>query len=251
MSNEFLLYVSSKMLLSFDETRTNILTSIFIIIMIAMLTTLIIFALVNENNDLPNAITLVVEVFIGITISVILYIYSQKQHDNNQKQGRDIKCILDNIQPLVKDLNHSRVEERKFASHMLVFSLEYLIKQIDYILQLDDKYEQATTDREKTRILMLRQKRIGRIRRILSGRIDYLNIARIFNAEAALKYDDLRMSVVIAQAFWAPDCYDDRRTESLAYWNDCVKNCEILKDIVKPDDYDNEHIYGLAHWDDY
>ena len=249
IKRKILWYVSWIMILGNDKASGQIVKYFLVIWAMTIIVIVSIFLITNENDYLLNAITLVVEVSIGVTISVIVYVYSQKQHDNNQKQGRDIKSILDKIQPIVKDLEHGRIEERKLASQILFLSLENSIKLISYILQLDDKYEQTTTDEQKTRVLTLQQKRIEQIRQTLNGGIDYLDIARIFDAETAAKYDDLRMSVVIAQTFWAQDDYDNKHTDNRAYWESCVKDCETLKDIVKPDDYDNKHTYDRAYWE--
>ena len=249
IKRKILWYVSWIMILGNDKASGQIVKYFIVIWAVTIIVIVSIFIIINENDYLLNATTLVVEVSIGVTISVIVYVYSQKQHDNNQKQGRDIKSILDKIQPIVKDLEHGRIEERKLASQILFLSLENSIKLISYILQLDDKYEQATTDEQKTRILTLQQKRIEQIRQTLNGGIDYLDIARIFDAETAAEYDDLRISVVMAQAFWAQDNYDNKHTDNRVYWESCVKECEALKDIVKPDDYDNKHTYDRAYWE--
>ena len=57
------------MSLGYGKAQTNILTIIFIITMMVMLVTPVIFVLVDENSDWPNALTLVVEVAVGVLIA--------------------------------------------------------------------------------------------------------------------------------------------------------------------------------------
>ena len=203
---------------------------------LTILTINLILPIINENNDWPNVITLVVEVSIGGTISVIVYVYSKRQHDDNQKQSRDIKNILDNIQPLVKDLEHGRVEERKFLSHALFLSLNSLIRKINDVLRLDGKYEQETIDKKKTQILIQQQKRIDYMISMLNIGINYLDMARIFGTDITRRYQNLQIDIQWAQMrCFTPEEYDSERVGSKKSWKDCIESCEILIDAVKPD----------------
>ena len=64
-----------------DKTQTNILTVGFITAMLVVLTALVIFVIADKDNDWPNALTLVVEVAVGLSIAVIVYIHSKVQNE--------------------------------------------------------------------------------------------------------------------------------------------------------------------------
>ena len=227
--------MSGIIILDNNKALRQILKAVIVIVVLTIFTIHLILLIINENNDWPNLITLVVEISIGGTISVIVYVYSKRQHDDNQKQSSDIKNILDNIQPLVKDLERGRIEERKLASRALFLSLKGLIRRIDDILRLDDKYEQKTTDEQKIQILMRQQKIIEQMRSILNIGINYLDMARIFSAETATKYSDVQTDIVMAQISLTPEDHNSEHVYNRKYWEECIKQCETLKEMVKLD----------------
>lgn len=48
----------------------------------------------NNTNDLLNATTLSAEIIFGIFISLVVYIYSKRQHDLNKKQQENIELLI-------------------------------------------------------------------------------------------------------------------------------------------------------------
>ena len=221
------------MSLGSDKTQTNILTVGFITAMLVMLTAPVIFAIADENNDWPNALTLVVEVAVGAIIAVIVYIHSKAQHKENQKSNNRTNRILE-------ELERSHMAERRLVSDALVPRVDDVIRILKYALQQDNKHNGMPAE-EREKILARQQRKIINLPSRLNLIIPYYELARIFDETAARLYRDLQTHIgTIPTEFSSIEDYDDERAYVVESWEACLHKCQMLGDYVEElmKDYD-------------
>ena len=214
------------MSLGYDKAQTNILTIIFIITMMVMLVTPVIFVLVDENSDWPNALTLVVEVAVGVLIAIIVYIHSNAQHHANRELSSRMTGIL-------KELERSNMAERRLVSRALVLRLGDVIRRLEYVLQQDDKYNIASPE-ERKKILTRQQRQTKDLTSQSNLGIHYHELARIFDEEAAEMYRDLQIQLQeISISFSDIEYYNTNRADNIEFRKACINHCKMLMDYVE------------------
>ena len=207
------------MSLGSDKTQTNILTVGFITAMLVVLTALVIFAIADENNDWPNALTLVVEVAVGAIIAVIVYIHSKAQNDAIQESNRRMTRVLE--------------EECQFATQALTLRMDYTISGLKRILSIDTTYEKSATDTDKEKCLtMLRNMAQDTLSKSDVG-IDLLALVRIFGKDLAIMYWNIRIQLGIIQQESLTKTYDLERTDYREFCEDCLTRCTTLRERVE------------------
>ena len=217
------------MLLSFDETRTNILTTMFIITMIVILIVPITFALVNENNDWPNMLTLIVEVAVGILIAIIVYVHSNYQHNTNKKLNKRMNSML-------KEIERSNAAERRLVSDALILRLNGMIRRMKNVVRQDSKHDIAT-DQERKTILIRQQQNTNDLVSLSDLKIPYHELARIFDDGIVRLYRGIHAQLeTMPASFSNIENYDDNRTYNIGCYKKCISDCESLIDRV------NQHV---------
>ena len=198
------------MSLGFDKMQIKILTIIFIITMIVLLITPIVFALVNENNDWPNMLTLIVEVAVGILIAIIIYVHSNYQHNTNKK-------LSDNMNNMLKEIKRSNAAERRLVSVALVRRLEGVIRRIDNVVLQDSKHDTATSKERET--ILMRQQNTNDLVSLSDLEIPYHVLARIFDDNIVGLYRDINVQLKnMPTPFSNIEDYDEWRICYIDYW---------------------------------
>ena len=214
------------MSLGYGKAQTNILTIIFIITMMVMLVTPVIFVLADENSDWPNALTLVVEVAVGVLIAIIVYIHSNAQHHANRELSGRMTGIL-------KELERSNMAERRLVSRALVLRLGDVIRSLEYVLQQDDRYNIASPE-EREKILAQQQRQTKDLTSQSNLGIHYHELARIFDEEAVEMYRDLQIQLQeIPISFSDIEYYNANRADNIEFWKTCINHCKMLMDYVE------------------
>ena len=212
--------------LGIDKTQKNILKAVFITIGLLILIGWIIVEIIDENNDWPNALTLVVEVAVGAIIAVIIYIHSRAQHEENKKSN-------DRTNRILEELERSHMAERRLVSGALVPRVDDVIRILMYALQQDDKHNGLSTE-EREKILARQQRKIINLPSRLNLSIPYYELARIFDETAASLYRDLQTHIgTIPTKFSSIEDYDDERAYVRESWEACLRKCQMLGDYVE------------------
>ena len=197
--------------------------------MMVMLVTPVIFVLVDENSDWPNALTLMVEVAVGVLIAIIVYVYSKTQYNTSQELSSRMNHIL-------QELERGHMSERRLVSRALVLRLHSVFRILERVLQQDAKYTISSIE-ERENILTRQQQRTKDIVSQLDLRISPLKLARIFDDSIARLYSDILIQLqFIQEPFLDIEDYDDRRVDNIKYWKECIIHCKRLLDYVKPHD---------------
>lgn len=69
-----------------DRAIKNMKKIVIVFIVVAAIIAFVVQINVKEPNDLGNATTLSVEIIFGIFISLIVYVYSKRMHEENKRQ---------------------------------------------------------------------------------------------------------------------------------------------------------------------
>ena len=209
-----------------DKAQKNILIIVFITTMLVMLIAFIIFAMIDENNDWPNALTLMVEVAVGIIIALIIYIHSKDQHDANQK-------LVSRMNSTLKELERSLLAERRLVSHALVLRLNGVVRSLDYVLKHSSKHDK-THGQEREEILIQQQQKTKDLVSQSDLGIRYHELARIFDEVMAARYRDLQTRLLeIPTSFSDIESYNNNRDDNIKYWKSCINDCNIIINNVK------------------
>ena len=210
-----------------NKIQTNIVTAGFITALLVMLTVPVIFVIADENNDWPNVLTLVVEVAVGIIIAATVYFYSKSQNDVIQESNRRMACVLE-------ELELGRVEERKFATRILISRMTNTIRFLESILRTDTRYEKSTTDKDKEECLTIQWNVAKRISSMSDVEIDPSTLARIFDEKLVFMYNDVRIQLQwVPRKFLTVEDYAYERTDYRKVCEDCINSCTMLREYVE------------------
>ena len=217
------------MSLSNDKTQTSILTVVFITVMLVMLTTPVIFAMAGENRDWPNALTLTVEVAVGVLIAIIVYIHSKTLHNTSQELSNRMTSIL-------KELERSQMAERRLVSHTLVSRLKFVILVLKLVLQQNNKRDTADSQ-ERKKILKQQHKKIKDLAHQSNLKIEHHELARIFDEKIAIQYRSIRAQIeVMPPPIPNNENYHSNYTHNIDCYKWCIDDCNDLIDKV------NQHV---------
>ena len=212
-----------------DKTQTSILIAVFITAMLVMLTTPVIFAMAGENRDWPNALTLTVEVAVGVLIAIIVYIHSKAQHNTSQELSSRMTSIL-------KELERSQMAERRLVSRTLVSRLKFVIQILKWVLRQNSKRDTADSQ-ERKKILDQQRKKIKDLAHQSDLKIERHELARIFDEDIATQYRSIRAQIeVMPPPIPNNENYHNNYTHNIDCYEWCIDNCKDLIDKV------NQHV---------
>ena len=216
-----------------DKAVKRILKTSVVIVMVTVVIAWIILSEVNADNDWPNMLTLVVEVAVGTIIAITVYIHSKNQHDSSQELSSSIKKTLEQIHPILEELERSHKAERRLVLHALDLRLKGVIRDLESMSRLDDKYMNAETDAKKG-FLSKQQQIAENIASRLDLGIDYYELARIFYEGTAEQYRDIHTQLQeIQTSVPIMGDYDDNHTDRRELWQKCIYSCQMLLDYIE------------------
>ena len=217
--------MSCRMSLGSDKTQKSILIAVFITAGLLISIGWFIVAMVDQNNDWPNALTLVVEVAIGALIATIVYIHSKAQHNTSQKLNSKMSRIL-------AELKRSHMEERELVTDALVLRLGDVIRNLDYVLKSDERYDAVHPEEEKEFLTRQQQKMNNLVSQSDLG-IHYYELARIFDRKTVTMYQNLQIQLQEIRSFSSIEHYDVYRADNVECCKRCVDQCRMLSGYVE------------------
>ncbi len=126
----------------------------------------------NRISDFPNLSTLFVEIGFGIAITITVYLFSKRMHEENKEQQNKITNMLQRIEKIeheqqkIFDEQHALVKnERERIEHWKASWGELILTYLDGIKNMYDILEDWLTEYQKNPSLQQKENIIGSTKR--------------------------------------------------------------------------------------
>lgn len=204
---------------------------VFGFVAIAIVVGIVIQVIIDNTNDLLNTTTLAAEIIFGIFISLVVYIYSKRQHDENQKMTEKVENLMDEIHKTVREEAKIRKEIAEDIAYHMNGKLDLITKTLTHSLQMYENYQNSKNGENENWLNAMKNSH-DRCYTQLNFQLNLIEMMKIFGASPARKYWRLLGMLQIKSDFWGDGFSFDANDFSI-HIKQCLNESNTLKVAIK------------------
>lgn len=204
---------------------------VFGFVAVAIAVGIAIQVIIDNTTDLLNTTTLAAEVIFGIFISLVVYIYSKRQHDENQKMIEKMEDLMDEIHKTVRDEAKIRQEIAEDIAYHMNGKLDVIVKTLTHSLQMYENYQNNKNGKNENWLNAMKNFH-DRCHTQLDFPLNLIEMMKIFGASPARKYWRLLGMLQLKSDFWGDDFSFDVNDFSV-HIKQCLNESNTLKEAIK------------------